>query len=147
MWSNCCAVCTTKPPAAGKYSPLTPGRAWGMQVDLGKQLLFPPELIQATLRPELPRRSPLSNSLTLGRKGYQQQQSTSCSVLCNLHQSAERLAGLQLFTQLKSGGGALLGKLTIKLLSAVGVTRANQKRTSKEMAEEAKTVVVTLEDG
>ena len=38
--------------AAGKTPPLTLGKARQMRVDLGRQLVFPPEVRESSLRPD-----------------------------------------------------------------------------------------------
>ena len=89
---------------------LSPGSEWSMRVDLGRQLQFPREIAQTSLRPDLVMWSePSKTSLSCGRRVLRLPTNGSMPNMQTWRRSAGRLAGKPPHAPSKWGAGALSG--------------------------------------
>lgn len=122
---------------------LTPGKAWEMRVDLDRQLSFPSEIVQSSLRPDIVMWSgavkrvliieltvPWEEGIPTAHE-FKRLKYTELAAACREAGWAASIHPVEV------GCRGFVGRSAIQLLRAVGTTGASLQRATKELAEEA----------
>ena len=122
---------------------LTPGAAWKMEVDLGRQLHFPQEICSTTLRPDAVLWSAAVKSATLIEltvpweegleAAYERKKAKYADLVAECRESGW---SVKLYP-VEVGARGFVGRSTSRLLKDLGLRGATLSRSTKELSEEA----------
>ena len=122
---------------------LSPGNEWSMRVDLGKQLQFPREIVQTSLRPDLVLwseacRTVLLVELTVPWEGgleaaYERKRAKYSDLAAECREAGWKTV----ICPVEVGCRGFVGSSTARLLRDMGCTGAAHRKAMKELAEEA----------
>ncbi|XP_016133791.1 nucleolar protein 10-like [Sinocyclocheilus grahami] len=127
---------------------LTPGKGWKTRVDLGTQLIFPTEITQTTLRPDVVVWATAAKKVLIIELTVPWEEGIPAAY------EFKRLKYSDLVAECRDGGWTatilpvevgcrgFVGKSAIQLLRAAGTTEVSLRRAIKELAEEAEKYLV-----
>lgn len=122
---------------------LSPGSEWSMRVDLGNQLLFPREIVETSLRPDLvmwsePRKTILLVELTVPwEEGMEAANERKRSKYADLAGDCRDAGWKATIYPVEVGCRGFVGSSTVRLLRDIGCKGAACRKAIKELAEEA----------
>ncbi|KAL2099527.1 hypothetical protein ACEWY4_003921 [Coilia grayii] len=122
---------------------LSPGSEWTMRVDLGRQLQFPREIVETSLRPDLvmwsvPRKTVLLVELTVPwEEGMEAANERKRARYADLAADCREAGWKAVTCPIEVGCRGFVGSSTVRLLRDIGCTGAGCRKASKGLAEEA----------
>lgn len=122
---------------------LSPGGEWTMRVDLGRQLQFPREIVETSLRPDLilwsvPHKTILLVELTVPwEQGMEAANERKHSKYADLAAECQEAGWRAITSPVEVGCRGFVGSSTVRLLRDIGCTGAGSRKAIKELAEEA----------
>ncbi len=122
---------------------LSPGSEWAMRVDLGRQLQFPREIVETSLRPDLvmwsePFKTILLAELTVPwEEKIEAANERKRSEYADLVDECREAGWKAIMCPIKVGCRGFVGASTVCLLRDLGCTGAESRRAIKKLAEEA----------
>ena len=122
---------------------LSPGSDWSMRVDLGKQLQFPREIVETSLRPDLvmwseARRTVLLVELTVPwEEGIEAANERKRAKYADLAAECKEAGWEAITCPVEVGCRGFVGSSTARLLRDMGCIGGEQRKAIKELAEEA----------
>ncbi|CAM4298856.1 unnamed protein product [Leuciscus chuanchicus] len=122
---------------------LSPGSEWTMRVDLGKQLQFPREIVETSLRPDLVMWSEACKTVLLveltvpWEGGVEAAYERKRAKYSDLAAECREAGWKAVICPVKVGCRGFVGSSTARLLRDMGCTGARHRKAMKELAEEA----------
>ncbi|KAJ8341252.1 hypothetical protein SKAU_G00335430 [Synaphobranchus kaupii] len=122
---------------------LSPGSEWNMKVDLGRQLQFPREIAETSLRPDMVLWSVASKTVLLveltvpWEGGLETAHERKRAKYSDLAAECREAGWKATVCPVEVGCRGFVGSSTSRLLRDLGCTGAGHRRASKELAEEA----------
>ncbi len=122
---------------------LSSGSEWNMRVDLGRQLQFPREIVETSLRPDLimwsePCKTILLVELTVPwEEGMEAANERKCAKYADLVEDCREAGWKATLCPVEVGCRGFVGSSTVRLLRNMGCTGAGCRKAIKELAEEA----------
>lgn len=122
---------------------LSPGGEWTMRVDLGRQLKFPRDILETSLRPDLilwsiPQKTILLVELTVPwEQGMEAANEYKRSKYADLAAECREAGWKAITCPVEVGCRGFVGYSVGRLLQDIGCTGAGSRKASKELAEEA----------
>lgn len=124
---------------------LSPGSEWTMRVDLGRQLQFPREIVETSLRPDLIMWSETCKTVLLveltvpweGGGGVEAAYERKRAKYSDLAAECREAGWKAVICPVEVGCRGFVGSSTARLLRDMGCTGARHRKAMKELAEEA----------
>ncbi|KAJ8332759.1 hypothetical protein SKAU_G00416550 [Synaphobranchus kaupii] len=122
---------------------LSPGSEWNMKVDLGRQLQFPREIAETSLRPDMVLWSVACKTVLLveltvpWEGGLETAHERKRAKYSDLAAECREAGWKATICPVEVGCRGFVGSSTFRLLRDLGCTGAGHRRASKELAEEA----------
>lgn len=122
---------------------LSSGKEWSMRVDLGKQLQFPREIVQSSLRPDLVMWSEACKTVLLveltvpWEGGLEAANERKRAKYADLAAECREAGWKAVTCPVEVGCRGYVGASTVRFLHEMGCTGARHRKAVKELAEEA----------
>ena len=128
---------------SGRGGLLSPGNGWAMRVDLGKQLQFPREIVETSLRPDLVMWSEVCKTVLLveltvpWESGVEAANERKRAKYADLVADCREAGWRTIMWPVEVGCRGFVGSSMARLLRDMGCTGAGHRKAMRELAEEA----------